>query len=169
MARRRADAADLFYQPFLNRGHQMLQRMIDDFKEVVANSARLASLAAAIALTLFIALAFLCAAAFVYVLQTYGLIQACLAGAGVFFAVTVIAAICYVARAKRIKARAAERRTSPLQSALADPMLVATALQLVRAIGVKRLIPILAVGGLALGFLATRGTARAGDDAPPKA
>jgi hypothetical protein len=74
-----------------------------------------------------------------------------------------------VVRAKRIKARAAEHRTSPLQSALADPMLVATALQLVRAIGVKRLIPILAVGGLALGFLATRGAARAGDDAPPKA
>ena len=150
----------------------MLQRMIDDFKEAVANSAWLASLAAAAALTLFIALAFLCAAAFVYVLQSYGLIQACLAGAAVFFAVTVIAAICYLVRVRRIKriqARAADHRKSPLHSALADPMLVATALQLVRAIGVKRLIPILAVGGLALGFLATRGAARAnGDDAPPE-
>lgn len=152
----------------------MLQRMIDDFKDSLANSAWLASLAAAIALTLFIALAFLCAAAFVYVLQTYGLIQACLAGAAVFFAVTVIAAICYLVRARRIKriqARAAgHNRKSPLHSALADPMLVATALQLVRAIGVKRLIPILAVGGVALGFLATRGAARAtADDAPPEA
>lgn len=149
----------------------MLQRMIEDFKQSVANSAWLASLAAAIAVTLFIALAFLCAAAFVYVLQTYGLIQACLAGAGVFFAVTVIAAICYLVRAariKRIQARAAEHKKSPLQGALADPMLVATALQLVRAIGVKRLIPILAVGGLALGFLATRGAASASDDAPPE-
>jgi hypothetical protein len=146
----------------------MLQRMIDDFKETLANSAWLASLAAAIALTLFIALAFLCAAAFVYVLQTYGLIQACLAGAGVFFAVTVIAAICYLVRAARIKAHAADHRKSPLHSALADPMLVATALQLVRAIGVKRLIPILAVGGLALGFLATRGAARASADTPPE-
>jgi hypothetical protein len=147
----------------------MLQRMIDDFKQSVANSAWLASMAAAIAVTLFIALAFLCAAAFVYVLQTYGLIQACLAGAGVFFAVTVIAAICYMVRARRIKVRPADQRKSPLQSALADPMLVATALQLVRAIGVKRLIPILAVGGLALGFLATRGAARATDDTPPEA
>jgi hypothetical protein len=146
----------------------MLQRMIDDFKDSVANSAWLASLAAVIALTLFIALAFLCAAAFVYVLQTYGLIQACLAGAGVFFAVTVIAAIWYMVRAKRIKARAAEQKMSPLHSALADPMLVATALQLVRVIGVKRLIPILAVGGLALGFLASRGAASATDDTPPK-
>jgi hypothetical protein len=149
----------------------MLQRMIDDFKQSVANSAWLASMAAAIAVTLFIALAFLCAAAFVYVLQTYGLLQACLAGAGVFFAVTVIAAICYLVRARRIKriqARAAEHKKSPLHGALADPMLVATALQLVRAIGVKRLIPILAVGGLALGFLATRGAASASDDAPPE-
>lgn len=150
----------------------MLQRMIDDFKQSVANSAWLASLAAAIAVTLFIALAFLCAAAFIYVLQTYGLIQACLAGAGVFFAVTVIAAICYLVRAARIKrmikARAADHRKSPLHSALADPMLVATALQLVRAIGVKRLIPILAVGGLALGFLATRGAASATADTPPE-
>jgi uncharacterized membrane protein YiaA len=146
----------------------MFQRMIDDFKDSVAKSAWLASLAAAIALTLFIALAFLCAAAFVYVLQTYGLIQACLAGAGVFFAVTVIAAICYMVRARRTKARAADHKKSPLHSALADPMLVATGIQLVRAIGVKRLIPILAVGGLALGFLATRGAASASDDTPPK-
>jgi hypothetical protein len=145
----------------------MFQRMIDDFKDSVANSAWLASLAAAVALTLFIALAFLCAAAFVYVLQTYGLIQACLAGAGVFFAVTVIAAICYIVRARRIKARPADQKRSPLQSALADPMLVATGIQLIRAIGVKRLIPILAVGGLTLGFLATRGAARATDDTPP--
>jgi hypothetical protein len=146
----------------------MFQRMIDDFKDSVANSAWLASLAAAIALTLFIALAFLCAAAFVYVLQTYGLIQACLAGAGVFFAVTAITAICYMVRARRIKARPADHRKSVLHSALADPMLVATALQLVRAIGVKRLIPILAVGGLALGFLASRGAASARDDTPPE-
>jgi len=43
-------------------------------------------------------------------------------------------------------------------------MLVATGIQIVRAIGIKRLIPILAVGGLALGFLATRG--QPGDQAP---
>ena len=35
-------------------------------------------------------------------------------------------------------------------------MLVATGIQIVRAIGFKRLIPLLAVGGLALGFLASR-------------
>src|ERR1700761_5036459 len=124
----------------------MFARMIDDFKNSTSTAVRLTSLAAVIALALLVTVSFLCAAAFVYVLQTYGLIQACLAGAGLFFAVTVIAAIWYMVRAKRIKARAAEQKKSPLHSALADPMLVATALQLVRAIGVKRLIPILAVG-----------------------
>ena len=43
-----------------------------------------------------------------------------------------------------------------MQTALADPMLVAAGIQVIRAIGVKRLIPILAVGGLALGLLASR-------------
>ena len=35
-------------------------------------------------------------------------------------------------------------------------MLIATGLQLVRAIGLKKLIPLLALGGLALGMLASR-------------
>ena len=39
----------------------------------------------------------------------------------------------------------------------------ATGIQLVRAIGIKKLIPILAVGGLALGLLASRNTQ--GDEA----
>ena len=43
-------------------------------------------------------------------------------------------------------------------------MLLATGLQLVRAIGVKKLIPILAIGGVALGFMMSRGAAGAGDE-----
>jgi len=45
---------------------------------------------------------------------------------------------------------------STAQTVLSDPMLVAAGIQVIRAIGVKKLIPILAVGGLALGFLASR-------------
>jgi hypothetical protein len=116
------------------------------------------------ALALGVTISFLCAAAFVYVLQRYGLIEACLTGAGVFLVVTLIAAGCYLMRKRQVKARAAETAKSGLQTALADPMLVATGIQIVRAIGVKRLIPILAVGGLALGFLATRGPSS--DEAP---
>ena len=145
----------------------MFQRMIDDFKDSVANSARLTSLAAVMALALFIATSFLCAAAFVYLLQTYGLIRACLAGAAAFFVLTLIVAACYMVRKKRVKARPAPAK-SAVHSALADPMLVATGIQLVRAIGIKRLIPILAVGGLALGFLASRGASGAANDDTPE-
>jgi hypothetical protein len=45
-------------------------------------------------------------------------------------------------------------------------MLVATGIQLVRAIGVKKLIPILAVGGLALGLLASRSAQGSETEAP---
>ena len=136
----------------------MFGRMIDDFKDSTGRALRLTSLAAAAALALGVTISFLCAAAFIYVLQRYGLIEACLTGAGVFLVVTLIAAGCYLVRKRQVKARAAETAKSPLQTALADPMLVATGIQLVRAIGIKRLVPILAIGGLALGILASRGS-----------
>src|ERR1700730_18461962 len=135
----------------LKRGAPMFARMIDDFKDSTSTALRLTSLAAVMAFALFVTISFLCAAAFVYVLQTYGLIQACLAGAGVFLFVGLIAAVFYVVRKNRVRARAKEAPKSAVQTALADPMLVATGIQIVRAIGIKRLIPILAVGGLALG------------------
>jgi hypothetical protein len=142
----------------------MFARMIDDFKESTAASLRLASLAGAAALALFITISFLCAAAFVYVLQTYGLIEACLTGAGIFLFVALIAAAVYIARKNRARARATETAKSAVHTALADPMLVAAGIQIVRAIGVKKLIPILAVGGLAVGLLASRNTSV--DEAP---
>jgi hypothetical protein len=143
----------------------MFARMIDDFKDSTGTTLRLTSLAAAVALALFITTCFLCAAAFVFVLQNYGLIEACLTGAAVFFVVTLIAAVSYMVRKKQVKVRAKETAKSAMQTALADPMLVAAGLQVIRAIGIKKLIPILAVGGLALGFLASRSTA-ASDEAP---
>jgi hypothetical protein len=145
----------------------MFQRMIDDFKDSTGTALRLTSLAAAAALALFITTSFICAAAFVLVLQKYGLVQACLAGAGIFFVVTLIAAASYMVRKNAVEARAAraaEQAKSAVHTALADPMLVAAGIQVIRAIGVKKLIPILAVGGLALGLLANRNTST--DQAP---
>ncbi len=142
----------------------MFQRMIDDFKASAGTAVRQTSLAAIAVVALFITTGFLCAAAFVVVLDTYGLVQACLAGAGLFFIVALIAAACYVVRKRQIEAQAAARAKSAAHSLLADPVVVATSLQIVRAIGVKRLLPILAVGGLALGLMASRG--QASDQAP---
>ena len=142
----------------------MFARMIDDFKQQTGTALRLTSLAAAVAVALFITTCFLCAAAFVFVLEKYGLIQACLTGAGIFFVVTLIAAGCYMVRKNQVKAHVEETAKSAMQTALADPMLVAAGIQVIRAIGIKKLIPILAVGGLALGFMASRNTTS--DEAP---
>ncbi|MCC8980307.1 hypothetical protein [Bradyrhizobium acaciae] len=144
----------------------MLQRLIDDLKESTGSALRLTSLAAAAAIALFITIAFLCAAAFVYVLQHYGPVEACLSGAGVFLVVTLIAIGVYTARKREMRRRAeraAKAAKSAAASMLADPALIATGLQIVRAVGVKRLIPILVVGGLALGLMASRGAASSGE------
>lgn len=146
----------------------MFQRWIDDFKDSAGTMVRQTSLAAAAAMALLVTTSFLCAAAFVFVLQNYGPVQACLTGAAIFFAVTLIAAGSYMVRKNQIEARAeqaAKAAKSTAQTVLADPMLVAAGIQVVRAIGIKRLIPILAVGGLALGFLASRAQS-GGSEAP---
>ncbi|WFU41819.1 hypothetical protein QA640_04760 [Bradyrhizobium sp. CB82] len=136
----------------------MFQRIIDGISASTGTTVRLTSLAAAAALALFITTAFLCAAVFILVLQNYGPVQACLAGAGVFFLLTLAAAGSYLAYKRKTEKRLAAERAarSATQSMLADPMLIATGLQVVRAIGVKRLLPILAIGGVALGIMASR-------------
>src|SRR5579872_1061773 len=100
----------------------MFAHMIDDLKQSTGSAVRLTSLAAATALAGFVTLSFLCAAAFVYVLQTYGLIEACLTGAGIFLVAALIAASVYAARKNRARARAAETAKSAVHTALADPM-----------------------------------------------
>ena len=142
----------------------MFQRAIDDLKESTGDALRLTSLAGAAVVAAFMTILFLCAAAFVFVLQNYGLIQACLTGAAIFFLVTLISVVTYEVRRNAIRKRAAEAAKSATRNILADPMLVAAGLQVVRAIGVKKLIPLLAVGGLALGLLAGRHN-DSGDDA----
>ena len=144
----------------------MLQRFIDDIRDSTGTALRLTSLAAAAALALFVTTAFLCAAAFVFVLEKHGPVAACLTGAAIFFVVTLLAAGSYMLRKRQIRLHAEEAakeaaRTakSAAQTMLSDPMLMAAALQVVRAVGIKRLVPILAVGGIALGFLASRNAA----------
>ena len=142
----------------------MFQRMIDDFKDSTGTALRLTSLAAAAMLALFVSTSFLCAAVFIVVLDKYGPVQACFTGAAIFFVVTLIAAISYAVRKRQIKVRVEQAAKSTAQTLLADPMLVAAGIQVIRAIGIKKLIPILAVGGLALGFLASR--SQSGTEAP---
>lgn len=134
----------------------MFQRMIDDVKESTGNALRLTSLAGAAVVAAFITLLFLCAAAFVLVLQNYGLIPACLAGAAFFFLITLISVVTYEMRRNALRKRAEAAAKAATHSVLADPMMVAAGLQVARAIGFKKLIPLLAIGGLALGLMASR-------------
>ncbi|TYO66640.1 hypothetical protein FXV83_10170 [Bradyrhizobium hipponense] len=138
----------------------MLQRIIDGISASTGTTVRLTSLAAAAAFALFVTTCFLCAAVFISVLEKYGPVQACLAGAAIFFLLTLTSAGTYWGYKREVQKRAkiaAERAArSAAQSMLADPMLLATGVQIVRAIGVKRLLPILAIGGIALGIMASR-------------
>ena len=96
-------------------------------------------------------LGFFCAAGFVIALQRYGLVEACLAGAGVFLVATIALLgtyAIYVAHRRRSAPARAALEPPPL-SALADPRVILAALQIVQAIGFKRLLPILAIGGAA--------------------
>jgi hypothetical protein len=144
----------------------MFQRMIDDIKASAGNAVQLTSLVFAAAVALFIMIAFLCAAAFMFVLQQYGPIEACLAGAAVFLVAALIAAGSYMLRKRRMKVRAEqEAKAAAARSPLVDPAMVAIGIQIVRAVGIKRLVPILAIGGVALGLLAARGQTQAEEPA----
>jgi hypothetical protein len=145
----------------------MFQRLVDDVKDSTRTTLQLSSLAVVIAIASIITIAFLCAAAFVAVLEAYGPIWACLAGAAIFFVVALVAVASYSIRKRGAARRAAERheRQKPAAyAALADPTVMAIGLQMARTVGMKRLIPLLAIGGIALGLLASRSSVA--DQAP---
>ena len=148
----------------------MFEKIYDRLKREASGSLRLLALAAACIGAAAIALGFLCAAAFVFVLNRYGLVDACLVGATIFLVATLILLAAYAALAARRRREeharaAADARLSPL----ADPRLVLLGLQIVQAVGVKRLLPIMALGAAAfvLGSGAVRARAEDRDNNPP--
>ena len=147
----------------------MLQRIIDDLKDSTGATLRMTSLAALAGLALFVTLSFVCAAVFVAVMQSYGSIAACLTIAGIFLLISLVIGGIYVARKRRARARAIAAAHRAAREAAAapmiDPMLLATALPIVRAIGLTMLIPLLAVAGVAYGYYMSRSAAPA-DEAP---
>ena len=67
------------------------------------------------------------------------------------------------AKARAVAAAQRLRSKSDAGPLLADPMLLTACLQIMRAIGVKKVVPLLAVAGLAAGFLANRGNPNSDD------
>jgi small-conductance mechanosensitive channel len=134
----------------------MFQRWIDDFKTNTTTTLRLSALVVVNIIALVIALVFLCAAGFIYISREYGSIYACLAGAALFLVVALVVLAVHGEQKRRAEAKRAEAAKRASQSILTDPALLATGIQLARIIGVKRMLPVIALGGLALGLMAAR-------------
>ncbi|MBV8614916.1 MAG: hypothetical protein JOY66_14295, partial [Acetobacteraceae bacterium] len=124
-------------------------------------SLRALALTSAVLASGLLAVAFLVAALFVEVNRRYGPAKACVACAGVFLLVTVALLVVYALVADRHRREEEALRSAAASSALAlaDPRIVLLALQVVQAVGLRRLLPIVALGGAGLA-LASRATAR---------
>jgi hypothetical protein len=144
----------------------MRLHLVDDIKTSTRAAMGQAMLTTVAVTCFLVALAFLCAAGFIVMRDQYGIVEACLADAGLFVIVALIVVGVHAARKRQIERRAAERSRSAAQALLSDPVMVATGIQIIRAVGVKRLLPILAVGGLALGLMAGRNHVGTNERAP---
>lgn len=143
----------------------MLQRWIDDLKASASARMRLTELRLWATGALIVALLFLSAAGFIAIEEAYGPVEACLSGAALF----VVIALGVMAVRSEVKRRDDARRAEAAkraaqQSLLTDPALLTAGLQLVRVIGVKRLLPVMVLGGVALGLMASRSAAQDTDE-----
>jgi hypothetical protein len=141
----------------------MLQRLVDDFRAGAGSAVRLTSLVLAVAVSLFVTTGFLSAAAFMFVLPREGAVAACFAGGAVFLIIALLAAAAYAVKRRQdrlqleqVAREAAQSAKSSASALFSDPAVMAIGLQLVRIIGVRRLVPLLAIGGIALGFFASQ-------------
>lgn len=138
----------------------MFEKIYDRLRREVRSALVLFALATACLGAAAIAAGFLCAAGFIYALNQLGPIYACLIAFGVFWFGTMVLLAFLAAwsvRRKRIKREQDEviARSSPL----ADPRLLGLGLQVVQAVGMRRLLPIFALGAVA--FVLGSGAMRA--------
>jgi len=139
----------------------MLERLIGDWREATAAEIRLIAVAVAAAGAATASLGLACAAVFVAVTNRFGVVNAWLTVAAVFLAVTLALLALYVALRRRAQ-RAASMAKARNRSLIADPLVVATGLQLVQAVGVKRALTLMAIvgGAMALASKPAAGRAR---------
>jgi len=107
------------------------------------------AIAAAAALCALIAAAFLCAAAFVVARERYGSVNACLGAAAVFLVLAAVMAAIRAAVADRRRREARQSAANASLAALSDPRAILIGLQVAQAVGLKRLLPLLAIAGTA--------------------
>jgi len=131
----------------------MLQRILDGLRNSVRAALRSAIIVTAGTFAGFAAFCFCWAAAFVYILHRVGVVEACLIGAGAFLVLTLVLAIFYFALTRR-RGRLAKQPKSAMQIALSDPVTLRTGLEVIKIIGVRRLIPVAAICGVIFGLMA---------------
>ena len=136
----------------------MFDRMVGDWRRAAAAGMGQMAIALAAGLAAAATLIMLCAAVFVSVMQRFGVINACLAVAGIFLVLTLALIALYGAGRRRAE-RAAAEASATQRSLLYDPLVMATGLQIVQAVGVKRALTLAPVAGTALA-LASRPAAR---------
>ena len=102
---------------------------------------------------------------FLWVMQTYGTMQAWSAVAAVFGAVALLALIPLLASSRKRAAlqRAAEMRLAKAKAEKSkdpewwqNPAAILTGIQIARTLGIKGLLPVLAVGAVAAGYFLSR-------------
>jgi len=142
----------------------MLERLIGDWREATVAEIRVIAVAVAAAGAATASLGLACAAVFVAVMNRFGVVDACLTVAAVFLALTLALLALYVGLRRRA-ARAASLAKARNRSLIADPLVVATGLQLVQAVGVKRALTLLAIVGGAIA-LTSKPAARTAREVP---
>ena len=134
----------------------MLERLVGDWRQATITEIRLIAVAVAASVAATAAVALACAAVFAAVMERFGIVDACLAVAVVFLAVTLALLALYVALRRRAERAAAMARTHR-RSLIADPLVVSTGLQLVQAVGLKRALSLLAIVGGAIALTSKPG------------
>jgi hypothetical protein len=99
-----------------------------------------------------ITLGFFIFAAFLALAERYGPLTAALALGGLFLLITILALICCLSAQRRTVAGAKLALTARSHAPWLDPKLLGAGLQIGRAIGWRRLVPLAAVGVLAAGL-----------------
>lgn len=142
----------------------MLERLTSDWRHAAVAEIRLIGIAAAAGAAATAALGLACAAVFVAVMNRYNIVDACLVVAAVFLAVTLALLALYSALRRRA-AKASSMARARSRSLIADPLVVATGVQVLQAIGLKRALTLLAIVGGALA-IASKPAARTGREFP---
>jgi hypothetical protein len=152
--------------------------LIDDFKLRLDLTLRAMIAGAIVAFAGVAAFACLLGALFVWTLQTYGAIHAWAVLGSVFLLIALLALIPLLTSGRRRRAlmREAEARALKAEaekknaqgSWWQDPAMLVTGLQIVRMIGIKKMLPVLAVGAVIAGVAMSRqsGADAAADEMP---